>query len=224
MALNAVFHSARKIVAQEIEAEFVVRAVSDVAGIGLLPGYRPKEFFNDFEIAEHIPLLVGFGVGFEGWVIAIGRVVEQAGNGKSQGVVNLTHPDGVAFREVIVHGNDVRALAGQAIQISRECGGERLTLAGHHLGDFAVVKRHTAYKLDVKMPLIQNSFARFPHKRKSARQDFVQISAIPGLFAQLPGFSQNLLIGQFLDFGFERVYKSHLFLVTRKSGIGKYFR
>ena len=41
--------------------------------------------------------------------------------------------------EVVVHGDDVHAVAGDGVQVARERGDERLALACLHLGDHALV-------------------------------------------------------------------------------------
>jgi len=53
--------------------------------------------------------------------------------------MDATHPFGVAGRQVVVDGDEVDALAGQPVEIGRQCGDERLALAGLHLGDPAEV-------------------------------------------------------------------------------------
>jgi len=67
--------------------------------------------------------------------------------------IDLPHPFGVAPREVIVHGDDMNAIAGQGVQIDGQGGDEGLALTGLHLGDLAVVQHHAAHQLHVEMAL-----------------------------------------------------------------------
>ena len=50
-------------------------------------------------------------------------------------VVERPHPLGVAAGEVVVHGHEVHALAAERVEEDRKRRGERLALAGPHLGD-----------------------------------------------------------------------------------------
>ena len=71
------------VVAQVVEAEFVVRAVGDVAGVGLLP--------------------------LAGLHAALDRA-----DGQAEARVERAHPLHVAAGEVVVHRDDVNALAADA--------------------------------------------------------------------------------------------------------------
>ena len=61
---------------------------------------------------------------------------------------HLTHPLGVTLGQIVVDGDDVNALAGQCIQISREGSHQGLTFAGLHLGDTALMQYDAAHHLD----------------------------------------------------------------------------
>jgi len=74
------------VVAQIVEAEFVVGAVGDVAGV------------------VFVSLLVG-------------QAVDDAADGQAEEFVDLAHPFGVAFGQIVVHGHDMDAFAGQCVQI-----------------------------------------------------------------------------------------------------------
>ena len=48
----------------------------------------------------------------------------------------------------------MNALARERVQVEREAGDERLTFAGLHLGDVALVEDDAAHQLDVEHPLV----------------------------------------------------------------------
>ena len=65
-------------------------------------------------------------------------------DGEAQLLVDLAHPLAVSFGQVVVHGDDVDALAGQGVEVGREGGDEGLALTRPHLGDLALVEHHAA--------------------------------------------------------------------------------
>ena len=69
---------------------------------------------------------------------------------EAEEAVDLAHPLGVALGQVVVDGDEVRALAGERVEVHRHGGDERLALAGLHLGDVAVVQDDAADHLDVE--------------------------------------------------------------------------
>ena len=119
LALHEVLRLNRHIIPQIVEAELVVRTKGDIGQVGLAPGG------------------------------GVGLVVVDAVHRKAVEFVHGPHPLRVAAGEVVVHRNDVYALAGQRVQKYRECSHERLTLARRHLGDTPLVKHDAAEKLHV---------------------------------------------------------------------------
>ena len=144
-ALRLLLHLDREVVAQVVEAELRVGAVDDVAGVGLL--------LVDVVLAR----------------------LEDADRHAEQ-VVDRLHPLGVAPRQVVVHRDEVDALAlhgiavlvtrGERVQDHGQRGGERLALAGPHLGDRAVVEDHAADHLDVEMALAESAPAGLARERE----------------------------------------------------------
>jgi hypothetical protein len=78
---------------------------------------------------------------------------------QAEEVVELAHPLRIAVGQVVVDRDDVHALAGQGIEVHRQRGGERLALAGAHLGDLAVVQRHAAEHLHVEVAHLHDALA-----------------------------------------------------------------
>ena len=140
---DRVFH----VVAQIVEAEFVVRAVGDVAGIGVA-------------------------------ALFVGQAVHDAADGEAEEFVDLAHPFGVALGEIVVHGDDMHAFAGERVQIDGQGGDERLAFAGLHLGDVAVVQHHAADQLHVEMALAERALGRLAHDREGFGQEVFERLAL----------------------------------------------
>jgi hypothetical protein len=88
---------------------------------------------------------------------------------EAEKAVDLAHPLGVALGEVVVHRDDLHAVAGQRVQVRRQRGHQRLALAGAHLRDLAVVQHHAAHQLHVEMAHAQRALAGFAHHRERLR-------------------------------------------------------
>ena len=123
-------------------------------------------------VAQVVEAELGVGaVGDVAGVFALPRRVVVAlldrGDADAERVVDRLHPFGVAAGEVVVDGDDVDAVAGQRVEEDGERRGQRLALAGLHLGDRAVVQDHAADQLHVVVALADRA-ARRP--RGSARR------------------------------------------------------
>ncbi len=142
LTLYALFRAERHIVAQVIEAIFVVGAVGDVGGIGLTLGGRrhARQVDADGEAEEFKQRTVVFRI---------------------------------ALRQVVVHGNDVHAFAGQGVQISRQRRGQGFTFTGAHFSDAAIVQHHAADQLDIKVTHAEHAFTGFTHGRERFRDQTV---------------------------------------------------
>ena len=138
-ALGLLLDLDSQVVAQVVEAELRVGPVDDVAGVRL--------------VLVHVLLA---------------RLKDA--DGHAEQVVDRLHPHGVAAGQVVVHRHEVDAPAlhrlavlvarGERVQDHGQRGGERLALAGPHLGDGAVVQDHAADQLDVEMALAQSRACR----------------------------------------------------------------
>src|SRR5271154_7329456 len=80
-----------------------------------------------------------FVVGAEGDVGGVGgatlhvvQIVNDDAHGKTQHLVNRAHPFRVAASQVIVHRDDVHALAGQGVQVRGQGGDESFPFARLH--------------------------------------------------------------------------------------------
>ena len=126
-----------------------------------------------------------------------GRQAEEA--------VDLAHPLGVAAGKVVVHRDDVDALAGERIEIDRQRRDQGLALAGLHLGDLAVVQDHAADELHVEMPLAKRALARLADHGEGLGQQFVERGAVREPLAELVRLGPQRLVGQACDRGFQRI-------------------
>ena len=126
------------VVAQVVEAKFVVGAVGDVRRVGLFAANGPQ---------------VERAVVFD----QVGRVKEEAGlvndrgHRQPQGVVDWSHPLHVTPGEVVVHRDQVRATAEQRVQIERQGRNQGLAFASLHLGNLPLVEHGAAEELAVEV-------------------------------------------------------------------------
>ena len=125
------------VVAQVVEAELVVRAVRDVREVRGAALGRSRL-----------------------------RVVE-ARDREAEIVVEVPHPLRVAAGEVRVHRDEMRALAGQRVQIERQRRDERLAFARRHLGDLAEVQLDAAHELHVVVHHVPRQLAARDHHRRA---------------------------------------------------------
>jgi hypothetical protein len=163
-----------EVVAQVIEAEFVVGAVRDVGSV------RGALFVGGLAGLHHA-------------------------DGHAEEAVDRPHPVRVALGQVFVDGDDVRAFAGQRVQVRSERRDQRLAFAGAHLGDFALVQHHAADELHVEVTQAERAARGFAHHGKSFGQDIVHCLARGELVAELLGLRCELLVGERLQGRFERV-------------------
>ena len=70
-------------------------------------------------------------------------------DGEPEILEDVAHPLRVAPGQVVVDGDEVRAAAGQRVQIERQRGDECLALTGRHFGDAPAVQHDAADELHV---------------------------------------------------------------------------
>ncbi|MEI2787357.1 MAG: hypothetical protein V9E93_00585 [Steroidobacteraceae bacterium] len=174
LALHAVFDAECQVVAQVVEAEFVVGAVRDVGTVGRA-------------------LLVRHQAGLD------------HADAHAEEVIDRRHPVGVALREVFVDRDDVRALAGQRVQVGRQRRDERLAFAGAHFGDLAVVQHHAADQLHVEVAQSEGAARGLADDRERFGQEVVEGLAGRKLLAELDGPGGKVGVGKGLQGGLERV-------------------
>ena len=132
--------------------------------------------------------------------LAIAVMVLDDADGEAEELVEAAHPFGVAAGEVIVHGDDVDAAAGECVQINGERRDERLALAGLHLGDLSAVQHHAAHQLNVEMAHVEHALAALTSNRKRLGQHVVQ----RGLQVFLRGANRDFVARNFFLCSVER--------------------
>ena len=150
-------------------------------------------------------------VGAVGDVAAVGdlallivEVVLNHADRHAEEAVDAAHPFRVAAREVVVHGDDVNALAGERVEVGGQRGDERLAFAGLHLGERAVVQHHAADQLHVVVPHLQHAASGFPHHREGFGKKVVERLAVGEAGLELRGLAAQLLVAERLDASLRR--------------------
>ena len=123
--------------------------------------------------------------------------------------MDLPHPLGVASSQVVVDRDEVDALPGQAVEVRRQGGHERLALAGLHLGDPPEVQRRAAHHLDVVVTLADRAFGRLATDSERLEHQIVEIGTVVEPLAELGGLGLEGVVGQRADFGLEGVDVGH---------------
>lgn len=75
-------------------------------------------------------------------------------------------------------------ISRKCIQITRQGRYQRFTFTSFHFGNFAVMQRHTANKLNIEVTKSNGSNACFTNSRKSFRKQIVQV------FARIKAFTE----------------------------------
>ncbi len=114
--------------------------------------------------------------------------------------VHAAHPLAVAFGQVVVDGDDVHALAADAVEVGRQHRGQGLALSGLHLGDVAEVQRGRAHHLYVEGALVEHPPRGLPGHRESLGQQVVEAFAVGVALLELVGLGPQLGVGELLDF------------------------
>ena len=70
-------------------------------------------------------------------------------NGETVEHIERSHPFGVTLGEVVVHGNDMNAVACECVEEHGEGGDEGLTFTGSHFCNLALMQCDTAEELHV---------------------------------------------------------------------------
>ncbi len=191
-ALDQFFRFHHHVVAEVVEAEFVVGGVGDVRFVRLAAADGPQ---------------VGHALVFADviGVVEIRRIVLDAADREPQVIVDLAHPLGVALDEVIVDGDDVDAPAGQGVQGHGQGGCLRLAFAGLHFGDLALVQGHAADDLDIEVPLADGSPGCFAGGREHLGEVVVEVGLLLVRLPELDHELPELGLRECLEFRFERV-------------------
>ena len=110
----------------------------------------------------------------------------------------------VALGEVVVDRDEVRAVAGEPVEVEREARDERLALAGLHLGDVALVEDDPAHQLHVEHALVGRALARLADGRERLEDELVEALAVLEPLPELGRLALELGVGELLELGLER--------------------
>ena len=136
-----------------------------------------------------------------GALLLVGLHVLQDADGEAERVVERAHPLRVAAGEVVVDRDDVDALAGERVEGDGERGGQRLALAGLHLGDRAGVQHHAADQLHVEVAHPHGAARRLAHDGERLGQQVLERLAVAGALAQGVGVAAQLVVVEQLELG-----------------------
>ena len=189
--LTPVRKAVGNVVAQIIETEFIVGAISHVGGISLAPGHH-----------THVVavLLRGLMLGIKqkGHLRVVGTPgVLQNADLHAEQVEDWPHPFSIAARQVIVDRHQMRAPAGECVQIERQGGHQRFTLASAHFRDAAGVQHLPANQLHRIMAQTDGADCSLPHRGERRHQNLIKrmcLGLLSGvIIAQAGGGSAQLL-------------------------------
>ena len=133
LTLHEVLRADSHVVAQVVEAEFVVRAEGDVREVSLAA------------------------------LVGIGLVLVDTVHRETVKHVERPHPFGVTLGEVVVDGDHMHAFAGEGIEKDGERSDECLTLASGHLGNLALMEHDAAKELHVVVDHVPLDFVATGH-------------------------------------------------------------
>ncbi|MNS13705.1 hypothetical protein D3C72_453040 [compost metagenome] len=173
-ALAAVLNTEFHVVAQVVETEFVIGAVSDVGGVG-------------------------------GLLLFVRLLRHHHARGHAQEVVQAPHPFRVAAGKIVVHRNNVHALAGASVQVNGQRRHQRLAFPRAHFGNLAIVQRDAAQQLRVEVPHPEHALARFAHNGEGFRQQVVQRRALRVSRSEFVSLGRQLRIGKRGNLGLQPI-------------------
>ena len=119
--------------------------------------------------------------------------------------MELTHIVGITSRKVVIDGNDVESLAAKPVEIHGKGGDESLALAGPHLRNPTQVQRKATHELYVIVAHAERAHRCFTHRREHLYEEVVEARAVFDPGAKLPRFALQLIVGERLHLGFERI-------------------
>ncbi len=213
------------LVDRKVEVRLVLsRSRNDQRGTRLVDQDR-IDFIDDREIERPLHHLPAFVLHVVAQVIEAELVVGRIGdiriiriapllladvghdhpNRQAEELVQAAHPFGVARGEVVVHRDDVHALALDRIEIGRQCGDQRLALARTHLGNFAAVQDDAADHLDIEMAHAEHADRCLAHRGEGFGKDVVERLALGQERPELVGLRGEFGVAERLHLRLQRV-------------------
>ena len=99
----------------------------------------------------------------------------------------------------------MHALAGDSVEVAGQGGDERLALAGLHLGNMTLMKRHGADELYVKVTHARDALGSLAYGGKGLGKHVVERLAVGVTLAELIGLGAEFLLGHLLKLGLKTV-------------------
>ena len=96
------------------------------------------------------------------------------------------------------------ARPAQRVQVEREARDERLSFAGLHLGDVALVQDDAAHHLDVEDALVGLAQTRLAHGGERLEEELFELLAVLEPLPELDGLGAQLFVGELLELRLER--------------------
>ena len=141
--------------------------------------------------------------------LLIGQAVLDHADVETEEAVDLSHPLGVASRQIVVHGDDMDAVAREGVEVDGQGGDQGLALAGLHLGDLPLMKNDTAEQLDVVVPHAQGAARGFANGGEGGNQQVVETGALLEAGSSFAGAGPQLVVAQRFEFRLEGVDPVH---------------
>ncbi len=150
-------------------------------------------------------------------------------NGQPEELVDLAHPLRIALGQIVIDRDDVDAVTGERVQVARQSRHQRLSFAGAHLGDLALMQDHAADHLHVEVTHFDGTPARLADNREGLGQQFLErqpfgrvtLVLVGDAFkpcrnagAELDGLGAQLFVAERLDLRLKLVDGSHNGLQT----------
>jgi hypothetical protein len=134
-----------------------------------------------------------------GLPLLVVEVVLDHADRHAEEAVDASHPLGVAAREVVVHRDDVDALAGERVEVGGQRRDERLAFAGLHFRDLAAVEHHAADQLHVEVPHVERAPPGLADDGERFGQQIVERLPLLEPQAELGRLAAQLLVGECRD-------------------------
>ena len=130
-------------------------------------------------------------------------------DGHAERAVYRRHPRGITTGEVVVHGDDVDALARERIEIHRQGCNEGLAFTRAHLRDVALVEGDAAEHLDVEVTHAERPPRSLANRSKGLRQNRVEAFAFGQARPKLNSEAREVRVGARFHGGFVLVDLAH---------------
>ena len=191
----------RHVVAQVVEAKFVVGTVNDVATVGVAAA--AGHHVGVARILHHVR--AGHVHVRSAQLVAVLTLTLNDADAQPHEVVDRAHPNGVATGQVVVDRDQVDAASGKCVQNDRGNRHQRLSFTGLHFRDAALVKNGATGELHVKLAHAQRSLGNFPDGGKHLGKHLVEVFTRLGAGSKFGGALLQLGVGERLNGGLKLV-------------------